>query len=92
MAFQPIPQPLRDVLQGVLHANLFSTWQDDLVRWERGHPESSAALRRQLAAAALTEGIDPDHFQRLSGHWAPDSAATMAWFNTVYKEHYGLAP
>lgn len=92
MAPRPIPQPLYDVLRNVLMANLFATWPEDLSRWERGHPAEAVVLRRQLAAGALTDMVDPAQFQGLSGHWAPDSASTKAWFHELYQAHYGRAP
>ena len=92
MAYEPIPQPLRYVLEDVLHANLFSTWREDLMRWDIYHPDQSPVLRRQIAQAALTDAIDPGYFQRLTGHWVKDVASTQAWFRDLYTEFYGRPP
>jgi hypothetical protein len=92
MAHRPIPQPLYDVLRNVLHANLFSTWRSDLLRWELAHPEAAAPLRAQIAASALTDAVDPDLFQRLTGHWAQNSEVAKAWFAKLYTDHYGPPP
>lgn len=92
MHYEAMPEPLRGVLERVLHANLFSTWRDDLTRWDIGHPEQSALLRHQIAVAALTPAIDPAFFQRLTGHWVTDDASTQAWFATLYTGFYGRAP
>ena len=92
MAYEPIPQPLLNVLKGVLHANLFSTWRNDLVRWDMRNPEQSSQLRRQLAMAALTDAVDPTLFLKLTGHWVTDAASTRAWFTQVYTQFYGRPP
>jgi hypothetical protein len=92
MPYESIPQPLRNVLEGVLHANLFSTWRDDLTRWDISHADQSRVLRHQIAVAALTRAIDPAFFQRLTGHWVTDDASTQAWFAKLYTEFYGRAP
>lgn len=92
MDFQPVKPPLRDILRETLHANNFAHWRDDLSDWERAHPAESAALRSQMAAAALTPIVDPDHLARLSGHWAEDAAATQAWFAGIFMQRYGVAP
>jgi hypothetical protein len=92
MDFKPVPHPLYDVLRGVLHANLFSTWREDLLQWERTHAAQTATLRSQIAASALTAVVDPDHLRRLSGHWVTDSASTQEWFGQIFREHYGRPP
>jgi hypothetical protein len=92
MDFQPVSSPLRDVLREALHANNFAYWRDDLYDWERAHPAESEKLRGQMAAAALTPIVDPDHLVRLSGHWVADAASTQAWFVDIFMARYGRAP
>lgn len=92
MASKPIPEPLYSVLRGVLHANLFSTWQIDLIQWEIAHPKEEGLLRTQIAVSALTDAVDPGYFRRLTGHSTPDTFATRKWFQKIYEEHYGRAP
>ena len=92
MPFQPIPDPLRQILARILHANLFAGWRDELTRWEIATPEEARTLRYQMAVAALTDTIDPEEFKRLTGHWVTDPVSTRAWFAEIYEQYYGRLP
>jgi len=90
--YDPMPEPLHSVLGGILHANLFGTWKSDLLAWDLDNPEAGKDLRRQIATCALTDAIDPERFQRFTGHDGRDVADTQAFFAEIFTEFYGRPP